>query len=355
MAIIDNFKKYLKFKVNDELGNSDLVKKENKLTGILLVNLGTPDYFDSKDIRKYLMEFLSDPKVINLPRLIWIPILYFVSLLRSRKLEQSYAKIWMRDGSPLSVYSKRQLLGLENRLDNEESNNSVKLSLGMRYGKPSIKESLNDLIRGGCNKILILPLYPQYSYTTTASVMCEVYHCIRNVRDLPEIRFIKRFYNENFYIKFLTEKISSFWKEKGRSEKLIISFHGLPVNSINKGDPYYYDCIDTANLICNELNIPKEDIEISFQSHFGFGKWLKPYTSHVVKRLARNGVSSVDIICPGFVSDCLETLEDVQEGYKKEFLEFGGKIFRYISAPNDNNLWLDGMSDFIKNNIKNWN
>lgn len=352
MWIVDNFKKYFNIESDSAYYDKHETKKENDLTGVLIINLGTPDYFESKDIRRYLMEFLSDRKIINIPKLIWLPVLYFVSLLRSKKLEQSYAKIWMRDGSPLVVYSKRQIEGLENRLGSKDINSNIKLVLGMRYGKPSIKESINELVRGGCNKILVLPLYPQYSYTTTASSICEVYDCVKNFRDLPNIRFIKRFYNEDFYIEFLAKKINSFWDIHGKPKKLIMSFHGLSMSSINHGDPYYSDCINTYNLLVNKLNIEAKDVEFSFQSNLSFSRWLKPYTANLLKKLARNGIDSIDVVCPGFVSDCLETLEEVKEIYKRDFLEAGGKEFRYIPAPNDDKLWLDQLSLFIKDKIK---
>ncbi len=326
-----------------------------EMIGVLLVNLGTPKYPRKKEIRKYLSEFLSDPRVVEIPRAIWIPILYGIVLLsRPKKLESQYKNIWMKEGSPLMVYSQKQAIGLS-KFFNQSNLLNVKIELAMRYGNPSIGESLEELIKCGCEKILVVPMYPQYSSSTTASVIDEVNRYLKNLRNQPNIRFIKRFHKSEHYIQALVNQIRTFWKRKGNiPQALITSFHGLPESYIKLGDPYYQDCLETASLIQERLDFPEEKFIISFQSRFGFSPWLKPSTDSVLKKLVKSRIKKVDIICPGFVCDCLETLEEIARESKAKFLKLGGVEFRYIPALNDDPLWIEGLYSMVLHHIRNW-
>ncbi len=322
--------------------------------GVILVNLGTPESPTRKGIRKYLSQFLSDPRVIEIPRFIWIPVLYgFVLLSRPRKLESRYQRIWMKDGSPLAVYSQRQVTELTKLFSAKNLN--IRVEQAMRYGKPCIAESLKKLINSECNRILIFPMYPQYSSSTTASVSDEVNRYLKNLRNQPNMRFVKRFNTSEYYIQPIIHQIKEFWiKKQFRPQVLVLSFHGLPQSSVVLGDPYYHDCLETASLIQKSLNLSDKELKISFQSRFGFNAWLKPSTDFILKKLASEGVQSVDVMCPGFVCDCLETLEEIEQESKVMFLKCGGKHFRYIPALNDHSSWIKGLYSLVLHHIQNW-
>ena len=264
---------------------------------MLLVNLGTPDAPTARDIRKYLGEFLSDPRVIEIPRYLWKPILHgLVLTLRPKKLAPRYAGIWLQDGSPLMVYSRRQAEGVAAAL--REAGVDATVELGMRYGNPSIPDAIGWLRAQGCERILTVPLYPQYAASTTATVVDAVTRHAGRLRDQPELRFIKRFHEDAFYLDALAGRIESYWREHGRPQKLVMSFHGLPRYSIELGDPYYRDCMETARLLSQRLSLPREQIEVTFQSRFGAARWLEPYTEPTLKMLAAAGVTDVDVVCP---------------------------------------------------------
>ncbi|UOF94063.1 MAG: ferrochelatase [Bordetella sp.] len=340
--------------INFKEGDFSLKKSNNdNLQAVLLVHLGTPDLPNRKSIRKYLSQFLSDPRVIKIPKIIWYPILYCLILpIRSRKLQSKYVSIWKKDGSPLRFYSKCQLNCIKQLFEEKKLN--IKIELAMRYGSPSILEILRNLHSQNYQKILIIPMYPQYSASTTASVVDEANRYLTNVYDQPELRFIKRFYSSQYYISAIIHQIESSWEKRGKPEKLIISFHGLPKSSIKSGDPYYLDCIETVNLIKREINFLRENIEISFQSRFGFLPWLKPSTNFVLKKLAKEGIQNVDVFCPGFVVDCLETIEEIANESRSIFLNAGGKKFHYIPALNQSPKWIENLSLMIEEHIQNW-
>lgn len=321
--------------------------------GVLLVNLGTPDTADKKDIRKYLGEFLSDPRVIEIPRYLWWPILNgLVLTMRPKKLEPRYAGVWMKEGSPLMVYSRRQAEGVAREL--QARGLDVEIELGMRYGNPSIPDAIAKLRKRGCDRILTVPLYPQYAASTTATVVDAVTRHAAKLRDQPELRFVKRFYDEPDYLEALAGTVERYWREHGQPQKLVMSFHGLPRYSSELGDPYYRECLDTARLLCERLSIDPKAVEVTFQSRFGNARWLEPYTEPTLKALAASGVTEVDVICPGFVADCLETLEEISIECRDAFLAAGGKQFRYIPAVNDDPTWIKSLASLVERNLLGW-
>ncbi|AFZ83829.1 ferrochelatase hemH [Candidatus Kinetoplastibacterium blastocrithidii TCC012E] len=340
--LIDNSKTRLK-----HIGNKNNV-------GVLLVNVGTPKTFFIRDIRSYLREFLSDNRVIEISRYFWIPILYcFILIFRPFKLSKLYKEIWTKEGSPMIVHSNRQIVKLREAMKNSGFN--VEIELGMRYGDPSIKNAINSLVHNkNCSKILIIPLYPQYSSSTTGSAIRFATDYLTRFRNIPEFRFLKKFNISSFYIDSLVASINSFWRDNGQSKKLIVSFHGIPCSSVTLGDPYYSDCLETYLELKRKLGIDGNQIEMTFQSRFGYFRWLSPYTSDRLQSLAKEGLTRVDIICPGFIVDCLETLEEVDYIYRQLFIGAGGKEFNMIPSLNDNQLWINKLSDLVKLSLNGW-
>ncbi|HYG45130.1 MAG TPA: ferrochelatase [Bordetella sp.] len=321
--------------------------------GVLLVNLGTPETATPRDIRRYLAAFLSDPRVIEIPRYLWLPILHGMVLARRpRRLQPRYAGIWMDEGSPLMVYSRRQAEGVQQALD--ARGHTVRVELAMRYGEPSIAQAIDRLRKQGCQHILTVPLYPQYAASTTATVVDAVAAHVGRLRDQPELRFIKRFHTEPAYLDALARRISDYWQANGRPRKLVMSFHGLPRYSIELGDPYYRDCLETARLLRERLALAPEQVEVTFQSRFGAARWLEPYTEPTLKVLAGQGVTEIDVVCPGFVADCLETLEEISQECRDAFLGAGGRQFRYIPALNDQPAWIAGLAELVDNHLQGW-
>lgn len=342
-------------KILIDRSNIKLKDIDNKnVIGVLLLNLGTPKTFRISDIRRYLREFLSDNRVIEISKYFWIPILYcFILVFRPFKLRKLYKEIWIKDGSPMLVHSNSQVTKLREIMKNSGFN--VEVELGMRYGDPSIKNAIDCLVYNKkCSKLLIIPLYPQYASSTTGSSIHFVTNYLTQFRDIPEFRFSKRFNTASFYMDSLINSINSFWSKKGKSEKLIVSFHGIPYSSVALGDPYYSDCLETYLELRKRLDIDKSKIEMTFQSRFGYSKWLSPYTSDRLQNLAKEGLVRVDIICPGFIVDCLETLEEVNCTYRQLFIDSGGKEFNMIPALNDNPFWINKLSEEIKLNLHKW-
>lgn len=321
--------------------------------GVLLVNLGTPDAPTAPAIRRYLREFLSDPRVIEIPKLLWWPILNGPILLaRPRKLAPRYQSIWMEGGSPLFVYTQRQTEGL--RALFAERGIEVEVETAMRYGNPSIQSAMLALRDRGCEHILVVPLYPQYASSTTATVVDEVTRVAGHMRNQPAMRFIKRFHTHPSFIKPLGDKIAAFWREQGRPQKLVMSFHGLPQQCVNKGDPYCQDSYETARALASHLGLTDDDYVVTFQSRFGPAKWLVPATEPTVERLAKEGITEVDVVCPGFLADCLETLEEISIEVGEAFKHAGGKQFRYIPALNDDPAWIHALSDLVLEHLQGW-
>lgn len=320
---------------------------------MLLVNLGTPEAPTPAAIRAYLGEFLSDPRVVELPRLLWLPILHGLVLTRRpSRLAPSYAHIWMKEGSPLLVYSRRQAEGVARRL--AARGLDIDVELAMRYGRPSVAESLRALSARGCEQILVVPLYPQYAASTTATAVDCVAAEAAGMRDQPALRFIKRFYDDPAYLDALAGQVGAFWQANGRPDKLLISFHGLPQQVIERGDPYLHDCLQTAALLRARLGLSEQEAEVTFQSRFGAARWLEPYTEPRLRALPGEGVTSVDVVCPGFVADCLETLEEIDQQGRAAFLDAGGRQFRYIPALNDSPAWVDALTALVEKNLQGW-
>ncbi|AUL48142.1 ferrochelatase [Bordetella trematum] len=322
-------------------------------SGVLLVNLGTPDAPTPRDIRKYLGEFLSDPRVIEIPGYLWKPILHGLVLrLRPKKLAPRYAGIWMEGGSPLLVYSRQQAEGVARLL--AERGLDVPVALAMRYGNPSVAEAITQLRAQGCDHILTVPLYPQYAASTTATAVDAVTRHAARLRDQPALRFVKRFHADPGYLDAQAARIQAYWAEHGRAQMLVMSFHGLPRYSIELGDPYYRDCLETARGLRERLGLAPEELEVTFQSRFGSARWMEPYTEPTLKELAGRGVRQVDVVCPGFVADCLETLEEIDQECRQAFIEAGGERFRYIPALNDSEQWVAGLTDLVQEQLQGW-
>jgi ferrochelatase len=321
--------------------------------GVILVNLGTPDEPTAPAIRKYLREFLSDPRVIEIPKLLWWPILNGPILMaRPRKLVPRYKSVWMEGGSPLMVYTQRQTEGLRKLF--AQRGLAIEVETGMRYGQPSIKDAMLRLRERGCEHLLVVPLYPQYASSTTATVVDEVARVASHMRDQPALRFIKRFHTDPAFIRPLGDKIAAFWQEHGKPQKLVMSFHGLPRQCVDMGDPYCRDCYETARALAQYLGLSDGAYQVTFQSRFGPAKWLEPYTEPTLQKLAQQGVTEIDVVCPGFLADCLETLEEIQVEVCETFMHAGGKRFRYIPALNDDQAWVTSLADMVLSHLQGW-
>lgn len=314
----------------------------------MLVNLGTPEAPTPEALRRYLAEFLADPRVVEAPPLLWKPILHGIVLqARPRRSAQAYARIWTEEGSPLLAISRRQREALEARL-------GLPVALGMRYGRPSIEEGLLALEGEGAGRILVFPLYPQYSATTTASAFDRVTEVLRRWRLVPDIRFVHHYHDHPAYIHALAESVRAWRGEHGGADMLLMSFHGIPESYARKGDPYPEACRRTAGLLAEALGLDEGAWLLSFQSRFGPKAWLKPYTDRALRRLARKGVKSVQVICPGFSADGLETLEEIAIENRKAFLEAGGEDYQYIPCLNDAPAHIEALAAIAREQMAGW-
>lgn len=322
--------------------------------GVLLVNLGTPEAPTSGAVRRYLREFLSDPRVVTLPRLAWLPILYlFVLPFRPGRTAKKYAAIWTPDGSPLRVYHERQSQLLRGSIG-ERLRATVPVFAAMRYGRPSVREGLADLEAKGCDRVLVVPMYPQFAASTTASVEDAVKAGLRKWKPAPELRVIRDFHAHRAYAKAIAKNINDYWFKHGRPDHLVLSFHGIPKAAVDAGDPYQAQCLETGRLVAGELGWMDQRTLVTFQSRFGAAEWLKPYTADTLKRLGAEGVGRVDVACPGFAADCLETLEEIAIEGRATFLKAGGKDFHYIPTTNDTPAWMTALSIIALENLQGW-
>lgn len=322
-------------------------------TAILLCNLGTPDAPTAPALRRYLSQFLGDPRVVEIPRLLWWLILHGVILrVRPRKSAAKYATIWTDDGSPLKAWTERQALALQAHFD--AAARPLLVRYAMRYGQPSIASQLDALKAAGCTRVLVLPAYPQYSGTTTASVFDAVYDWGLKTRLIPELRFINRYHDDPGYIEALAQSVRRHWAVHGQPERLIMSFHGVPERTLELGDPYHCECHKTGRLLAESLGLGKDDYVVTFQSRFGKAKWLEPYTEPTLVALAQAGVKRADVICPGFTSDCLETLEEIAQEARDAFLASGGSDFHYIACLNDQAEWITAMAALCERHLQGW-
>jgi len=323
-------------------------------TGILLVNLGTPDAPTAKAVRPYLKEFLSDPRVVEIPRAIWWLILNGIILnIRPKKSAAKYALIWMPEGSPLRVHTAKQTALLQGYLS-QRTRAPFVVDYAMSYGKPSIAGAMQKLKEQNCRRILVVPMYPQYAASSTATVFDLVFGAMQKMRSMPAIRTIRNFHDNPGYIKALAGNINDYWMKNGRPEKLVMSFHGVPQYTLDKGDFYHCECHKTGRLLAQELGLKQEQYTVSFQSRFGKTEWIKPYTTTTLVELGKQKTKRVDVVCPGFVADCLETLEEIAIEGKNDFRRAGGGEYHYIPCLNERNDWIHALADLVVDNLQGW-
>jgi protoporphyrin/coproporphyrin ferrochelatase len=323
-------------------------------TGILLVNLGTPDEPTARAVRRYLQQFLSDPRVIEIPQALWWPILNGVILnVRPAKSAVKYAAIWTSEGSPLRVHTERQAALLRGYLG-ERGIGPFALEYAMRYGSPSIAASVAKLKAQFCDRILLFPLYPQYACSTTASSQDEFFRALRSYRSTPAVRTIRDYHDHPSYIAALAQNVLAYWSSNGRPDTLVLSFHGVPRRTLSEGDPYHCECQKTGRLLGEALGLAQDAYSVAFQSRFGRAEWLRPYTAATLETLARQGKGRVDVMCPGFPADCIETLEEIAIEGKSAFMQAGGREFHYIPCLNERAEWISAMADIALENLQGW-
>ena len=328
-------------------------KHENKV-GVLLINLGTPEGTDVKNVRKYLREFLSDRRVIEWPRLLWYPILYGIVLnVRPKKSGALYKRIWNneKNESPLRTYTRAQAEKLAPVLQV----NGVEVDWAMRYGQPSVEKVLNRMVDAGCDRVLVFPLYPQYSATTTATVLDAVFDCLKKRRTVPAIRSVPPYCDDPVYIDALAKSVEKHLAQLSFvPEKIIASYHGVPQSYVQRGDPYPVECQRTTDALRNRLGMDKDKLLMTFQSRFGPEEWLQPYTDHTVEALAKEGIKSVAVFNPGFVSDCLETVDEMGHEAAKTFLDNGGQNFAHIPCLNDSEDGMRVIEKLVRKELEGW-
>tara|TARA_A100001015_G_scaffold194094_1_gene216353 strand:+ start:1389 stop:2396 length:1008 start_codon:yes stop_codon:yes gene_type:complete len=327
---------------------------KNKQIGVLITNLGTPDSPTKKGLKKYLNQFLMDRRVVDLSRLLWVPLLKLIILnVRPKKSAKLYKSIWTEKGSPLLVMSNNILETLKRTFAKYKLD--ITFDLGMRYGNPSIDKALKRFKDKGISKILILPLYPQAGSPTTSSTLDAVNSFLSNQSWTPNLRFVSGYHDHKDYISSLCNSINKSFSKNGMPDKLIFSYHGMPERYLHEGDPYYCFCHKTTRLVAEQLNLSSDTFEMAFQSRFGYEKWLQPYLDDKIPEMANNGIKHLQVISPGFSVDCLETLEEINIQYRELFEDLGGEKFSYIPCLNDSNDQMDMVKNLILENIKGWN
>lgn len=318
-------------------------------TAVLLLNLGTPDAPTAQAVRPYLKDFLSDQRVVELPKALWQPILQGLILpFRPKKSAHGYGKIWLAEGSPLAVYTEKQAAALAARLP------GVIVRHAMTYGNPSVAEVLAEIKAQGTGRLLVIPLYPQYAASSTGAALDKVFRQLLLQRNQMSVRTVSRFYDDPGYIEAMKQHIESYWAEHGRGEKLMLSFHGIPQKNQDDGDPYPDECHRSAALLAKALGLGEQDYIVSFQSQFGKAKWVKPSTQTLFDELPKKGVTKLDVFCPGFMADCLETMEEIAIMGREQFHEAGGKTFHYIPCLNDRPEWIDALAGLAEKNLRGW-
>jgi ferrochelatase len=328
--------------------------------GVLLVNLGTPDAPTPAALRRYLAQFLSDPRVVEIPPVAWRPLLHGVVLrTRPAKSAARYAAIWHKDGSPLMVHSQRQKVLLLGYLGQHLKKLGLPadlcpVELGMRYGTPSIGAAMDRLRAASCERILVLPLYPQYAASTTASAFDALSRHVAQLRRVPGLRFVASFHDDVGYINALARNLNDDWQRNGRPDHLIVSFHGVPRRSLELGDPYHCHCQATARLLVREVGLEHGQWTLAFQSRFGRARWLEPYTTDVIRDLGRKALRRVDVYCPGFVADCLETLEEIGIEGRKRFVAAGGGDLRVVPCLNEHPAWIAALAELALRELSGW-
>lgn len=322
--------------------------------GVLLLNLGTPEAPTAKAVRPYLKQFLSDRRIVEIPRAIWWMILNLVILnIRPKKSAEKYAQIWTAEGSPLLVHSQRQAKLLQGYLGNRYGQ-KIEIEIGMSYGNPSVAAAIARLRERGCDRILAFPLYPQYASSSTGSALDAVYRVLLRLRFQPELRVIRQYHDHPSYIAALAQSIRRYWMTSGKPDKLIMSFHGVPRFHLDRGDPYHCFCQKTGRLLAEQLGLGPQQYQVAFQSRFGRTEWLKPYLAQTLEELGRQKLRRVDVVCPGFSSDCLETLEEIAMEGKATFIGAGGSEYHYIPALNESDEWIHAMVDILEPHLQGW-
>ncbi|MFC4701430.1 ferrochelatase [Glaciecola siphonariae] len=322
--------------------------------GVLISNLGTPEAPTKQALRPYLKQFLSDPRVVEVPKVIWWCVLNLIILnIRPKRSAEAYKTVWTEDGSPLLTHTKRQAEALYERLTRKYGDDVV-VEYAMRYGEPSVSTAVERLLAKGARKIVLLPLYPQYCASTSGSTFDALAHDFTQRRWLPDFRFISHYHDNPAYIKCMADKIRAHWETHGRCDKLIFSYHGIPKRYLTNGDPYHCECHKTSRLIAEALNISSDEYMTTFQSRFGREEWLRPYTDETLKGLPDKGVKSLQVVCPGFSSDCLETIEEIGEENREYFMEAGGERYEYIECLNSDDAHMDMLCELVEQNIQGW-
>ena len=316
--------------------------ENNNKKGVLLVNLGTPDSPTAPAVKKFLSQFLHDHRVVDLTRWLWCPILHGVILpIRSPKVAKLYQSVWMEGGSPLMVYSQRQAEKLSSLIE-------LPVELGMTYGNPSIQAGFEALMDKGVEEVIVLPLFPQYSGTTTAAVSDGITKAFKKMAVIPSYQFIRNYHQNPLYIKALANSVRKSWQEKGQGDYLLCSYHGIPKRYADNGDIYPKHCEQTTSLLASELGLKPEQIGMTYQSRFGREEWLQPYTDKTLETLPNKGIKRLDVITPAFSVDCLETLEEISDQCSEIFLESGGEKFTYIPCLNDDDIHIELMSELVR-------
>lgn len=344
--LIDDIMKYK--------GQPNYSHKQPRKIGVLITNLGTPKAPTTKALRTYLAEFLSDPRVVEVPKLIWMCALHGIILrIRPRKSAKAYKTVWTEEGSPLLTHTQNQAKALKKTLGDIYGEN-ILVDFSMRYGDPSTTKRIEEFQQAGVNKLLVLPLYPQYSAATNASTFDAVARDFTQRRWLPDLRFISHYHDYEPYIDAVANSIREYREVNGSADKLLFSYHGVPLRYLKNGDPYHCECYKTSRLVAEKLGLSKADYIVTFQSRFGREEWLQPYTDVTLQSLPASGVKSVHIVCPGFSADCLETIEEIGEENREYFMDAGGENYGYIPALNDSKVHIDMLTQLIQENLQGW-
>ena len=336
------------------VGQSDYQHSTTPKIGVLLTNLGTPEAPTAKALRPYLKQFLWDPRVVEVPRPIWWLILNGIILnTRPKRSAEAYRAVWNERGSPLLAHLEDQVAGVAERLTSAHGDHFV-VRGAMRYGTPAIGTVLNDMFEAGIQKLVVLPLYPQYGGPTTGSTFDEISDDLTRRRWLPAFRFISAYHDDSRYIEAMAESIRTHWAEHGRAQKLVLSYHGMPKRYLTEGDPYHCQCHKTSRLIGEALDLTEDDMMTTFQSRFGREEWLQPYTDETLETLPRQGVTEVQVVCPGFSADCLETIEEIGMENRDTFMDAGGTRYEYIPCLNAGAGHLDALTALITDELQGW-
>lgn len=335
-------------------GRSNFEHGERGKVGVLLLNLGTPDAPTTSALRRYLGEFLADPRVVEVPRLLWRIILHGVILrIRPARSAKAYQTVWTAEGSPLLFHTKNQAAGVTKALK-QRWGDDIEVAFAMRYGNPAVSEGIEALMQKGVRKLLVLPLYPQYSGSTSASTFDAVAKNFMQRRWLPDFRFISHYHDNPGYIKAVAQSIREYQQQHGTPDKLIFSYHGVPKSYLLKGDPYHCECYKTTRLVAMELGLEKDAYMTTFQSRFGREEWLQPYTNKTLQGLPEQGVKSLQVVCPGFAADCLETIEEINIENRGYFMAAGGERFDYIPCLNASDIHIQALTQLIEENLQGW-